>query len=76
MVTLKHIRREGNKVADLLANMGVDCGMHLHVGSISRLAFVSQLLDFNNLVHKEMPHVDEVSPDAGGTRELNVPHAN
>lgn len=26
-VTLKHIRGEGNKVVDLLANMGVDCRM-------------------------------------------------
>jgi len=64
-ITLKHIRREGNKVADLLANMGVDCGMHLYVVSLSRLATASQLLDFNNLVQKEMTQEEEFPPDAG-----------
>lgn len=44
-ITLKHIRWEGNKVANLLANIGVECGLDLHVGSISRLVSESQLLD-------------------------------
>lgn len=35
-ITLKHICREGNKVADLLANMGVDCRVELHAGPITR----------------------------------------
>lgn len=53
-VTLKNIRREGKKVADLLANIGVECGVNLHARSLSRLASESQLLDYKNLVKNEM----------------------
>lgn len=48
-ITLKHIRREGNKVADLLANIGLECGVNIHTGSISGLASNSQLQDFQIL---------------------------
>lgn len=74
-VSLKHIRREGNKVVDLLANMGVDCGKYLHVGPLSNLASESQLLNFNNLVQKDMPQKEEIPPDVGGTIALNAHHA-
>lgn len=30
VITLKHICQEGNKVADILANLGVECGLDLH----------------------------------------------
>lgn len=68
-VTLKHIRIEGNKVADLLANIGVECGVNLHAGSLSRLASKSQLMDYKNLVKNEMYQEGEAHPDAG---EINV----
>ena len=55
--------------------MGVDCGMHLHVGSLTNLASESQLLDFNSLVQKEMSQIEEISLDVGGTTALNAQHA-
>lgn len=60
-ITLKHIQREGNKVADLLANIRVDCGVILRTGSTSGIASATQLLDFQNIVKKE----GEEPPDAG-----------
>jgi len=53
-ITLKHIHMEGNKVADLLANIGVESGLDLHIGSISRLASKTQLMDYQNIVKNEM----------------------
>lgn len=53
-ITLKHIRREGNKVADLLANIGVESELELHTGSICRLSSESQLKEYQNLVKNEM----------------------
>lgn len=49
-VTFKHIQRDGNKVADLLANIGVDSGQILHTGSLSTIATASQIKDYNELV--------------------------
>lgn len=69
-VTLKHIRKEGNKVADLLANMGVDCRVELHAGPISSLASESQLSDYNNLVKKEMHQEEGEHPAAGEINEI------
>jgi len=54
--------------------MGVDCGLHLHVVSISSLASESQLLDLNNLVQKEMHQVEVEPLDVGDTNELIVIH--
>lgn len=67
-ITLKHIRWEGNKVADLLANIGVESGLDLHIGSISRLAFEIQLMEYQNIVKKEMKQGGEEHGDAGETR--------
>jgi len=65
VITLKHIRRDGNKVANLLANFGVECGVNLHTGSITGLVSNSQLKDFQNNVKKEMMQEGEEHPDAG-----------
>ncbi len=53
-ITLKHIRWEGNKVADLLANIGVESGMDIHTGSLSMLATEIQSMEYQNLVKNEM----------------------
>lgn len=42
VITLKHIYREGNKMADLLANNVVDYGLTLYTGSIRELATETQ----------------------------------
>ena len=65
VITLKHIRREGNKVADLLANFRVEYGVNLHTGSIIGLISDSQLKDFQNNVKKEMMQEGDEHPDAG-----------
>lgn len=45
-ISLKHIRQEGNKVDDLLANIGVESGMDLHTGSLSMLATEIQSMEY------------------------------
>jgi len=42
-ISFKNIHREGNKLADFLTNMGVECGLELLVGSISNIASENQL---------------------------------
>ena len=64
-VTIKHTHRNGNKVADFLANIGIDSGKTLHVGALSTIANTHQLQDFNDLVQKESANVEETHPDAG-----------
>ena len=49
-VTIRHIRQNGNKVAELLANIGVKSGNTLHVGALSTIANTQHLQDFNDSV--------------------------
>lgn len=52
-VTIGHTHRNGNKVADLLANISIERGKTLHVGVLSTIANTHQLQGFNDLVQKE-----------------------
>ena len=74
-ISFTHIRRDGNKVADLLANLGVDSGQHLLVGSPANLISESQLLDFNKLVQEERPEFEDALPDLGDGSAFNGLHA-
>lgn len=64
-VTIKHIHRNGNKVADFLANIGIDSGKTLHVGTLNTIATTPQLQDYNDLVQKERANEEGMHPDAG-----------
>lgn len=75
-ISFTHIRRDGNKVVDLLANLGVDSGRHLLVGSPTNLLSESQLPDFNNLVQEERPKPEDALPDPGDVLAINAIHAN
>lgn len=68
-IILRHIRREGNKVAGLLANIGVESGRDLHTGSLSTLAIENQLMEYQNLMKNEMKQGGEEHPNAGEIQE-------
>lgn len=61
-VNFKHIRREGNKVADLLANIGVESNTALNANALSAIATDAQMQEFNEIVEKEK------TQEAGDTR--------
>lgn len=54
VVNFKHICRDGNKVANILANIGVDSGISLPAGSLTTIANALQLKEYNDLVKIEM----------------------
>ena len=58
----KHTRREGNKVADLLANLGVDCGSNLITGALDIIQKEDQRRICHNLIQREAN-----PPDAGAS---------
>lgn len=64
-VTLKHIRRDGNKIANLLANIGVDSGKTLHAGTLNSTATTPLLQDYNDLVQNEMAIEEETHSNLG-----------
>lgn len=66
---LQYIRREGNKVADLLENIGVESGKDLHTDNLSMLAIDQQILEYKDLVKREMTQEEEAHPDAGVSQE-------
>lgn len=68
-INLKHIHREGNKVADLLANIGVESGTDLHTSTLSTLATEQQMMEYQELVKNEMAQEEEVHPEAGDLQE-------
>ena len=59
-ILFKHVKWEGNKVADLLANIGVNNDHTLLVGSQNIIHEYGQLQECNNLVQSNMD-----LPDAG-----------
>jgi len=67
-ITFKHIQRTGNKVANLLANIRVNCELELRSGPISSLVSEAQLMEFNNLVKNDLKQGEENRPDAGDLR--------
>lgn len=65
VVTLKHIRRDGNKVANFLANIGLYSGKTLHVGTLNYIATTPRLQEYNDLVQNEIENEEETHLDAG-----------
>jgi len=68
-VTLKHIRRDGNEVADILANIRVDSGWTLHASTLNTVATTLQLQEYNDLVQIEMVQEEEMHPDVGDNQD-------
>ena len=58
-ISFKHVKRSGNKVADLLANKGVTSSQILTVGFLSILNGIKFIQECTNLVHE-----DNKTPDA------------
>ncbi|MCY6524942.1 hypothetical protein, partial [Actinobacillus pleuropneumoniae] len=56
--------RDGNKVADLIANNGVDRGRTFHAGTLNTMATTLQLQEYNELVQIEMVQEEETHMDA------------
>jgi len=57
--------REGNKLADFLANIGVEMEVDIYVSSLSSIATMDQLTEFQNIVKNDMLQEHEAHPDAG-----------
>jgi len=57
-ITFIHVKREGNKVVDLLANTGVKHDQVLQSGSINILNDKTQSQECTDLVHKEAQLLD------------------
>lgn len=49
-ISFKHIRREGNKLADFLANLGVDSGKEFFTGSLQGTTSEAQLSNFHSIL--------------------------
>lgn len=64
-ISFKHTMREGNKLADFLANIGVEMGVDLYASSLSSIATVDQLTEFQNIVKDDMLQKHDTHPDAG-----------
>jgi len=56
-----HTKREGNKTADLLANLGVECSLNLLTGKLDIIPDSQKAQECKRLIHS-----DAGSPDAGG----------
>lgn len=67
VVNFKHFHREGNKVADFLANIGVWSSTALNENTLSTIATEAQIKEFNELVKKEKAQEVGEHPDAGDT---------
>eukprot|EP00253_Pinus_taeda_P017843 PITA_17843 len=61
-LTFHHIRREGNKVADLLANIGVESSHPLQVGNLSIIPSAQKTRECKELLQNDIE-----PPDAGDT---------
>lgn len=64
-ISFKNIRREGNKLADFLANLGVDNGKEFFEGSISGITSRNQLSTFHAIVTSDIQSKEDSHPDAG-----------
>lgn len=64
-ISLRHIKREGNKLADFLANLGVEIGVQQFEGTISNIASVEQISKFQEIVTQDKSQGKEAHPDAG-----------
>lgn len=64
-ITFKHIRWEGNKLADLLANLGVEAKENHFEGAIDNLPSRDQLDTLKAMISKEISLIQNSHPDAG-----------
>lgn len=64
-ISFKHIKKEGNKLADFLANFGVDSGKEFFAGSLQGIASENQLSTFHSILTRDMLSREEPHPDVG-----------
>lgn len=64
-VNFKHIFRDGNRVANLLANIGVQSGISLCADPLTTIAIAPQLKEYNELVNIGKAQEEGVHSDAG-----------
>lgn len=64
-ISFKHIRREGNKPVDLMANLGVEREKDFFEGPLQSIASETEISTFQSLLIKDMQARDEFHPDAG-----------
>jgi len=64
-ISFKHIRREGNKLADFLANLGVDRGKEFFEGPLQGIASETELSTFQAILTSDMQTSEEAHPDVG-----------
>jgi len=74
VISFKHIRREGNKLADFLANLGINRGEEFFAGSWQETASESETNTFKNIISSDMQNKDEDHPDAGVQKESHQDH--
>jgi len=71
-LSFHHSRREGNKVADLLANIGVESHHPFQAGNLDIIPSNQQIQECKNLLQR-----DTEPPDAGdGTLRMAEPHVH
>lgn len=64
-ITFKHTRREGNKLADLLANIGVDAKDGYFEGTIAGLDSRDHIDKVQEIVTQDKSQIKDMHPDAG-----------
>lgn len=67
--SFKHIRREGNKAADFLANLGAELGKEHQEGTPQVIASDSERATFQEIMNKDMQIEATNIPDAGDTMQ-------
>lgn len=65
-VSFKHIKRDGNKPADFLANLGVENEKDLSVGHPNDVVSMDHLSTFQALIDRDKQIQDDSHSDAGG----------
>lgn len=64
-ISFKHIRQEGNKLADFLANMVVECGLELFAGQLPSIASTDQISNYHSIVKNDTHQEVDIHPDVG-----------
>lgn len=69
-ITCKHTRREGNKLADFLANIGVEVEGGYTEGTITNLATTDQQAKFQEIVIQDQIQMKNIHQDVGATSSM------
>lgn len=64
-IIFKHIRREGNKLADLLANLGVEAKEHHFEGVVDNIPSKDHLGTLRAMISQEIAQIPTSHPDGG-----------